>query len=409
MKFQDILEETYSSLTSNKVRTSLTMLGIVIGIASVIAMVSVGSGVTSNVTSNIESLGSNLLTIRSGATQSSSKGQVAGQRGSMQTLKPTDTDVIEQISGIAYVSPEIQSRYQLVSPSTGNNSNSTVIGCVADYVSVHNMSTQAGSFITAQNNESSSKVAVIGATVMTDLFGEDASPDDVVGDAIKINKIQFKVIGVLAAKGGTSFSSTDEMVFVPLSVMQKNLTGQNYLSSISVSVADEEQMDAVSAEITSVLMTEHNVSTADFSIQSQADMLSSLNSITTTLTLFLASIAGISLVVGGIGIMNMMLTAVTERTREIGLKKSIGARKKDISGQFLVESIILTFLGGIIGIILGCIIAVLISKFAGVNTQVSIQSIIAAFGVSALIGIVFGYYPSKRAASLNPIEALRYE
>lgn len=409
MKFQDILEETYSSLTSNKVRTGLTMLGIVIGIASVIAMVSVGSGVTSNVASNIESLGSNLLTIRSGATQSNTRGQVAGQRGSMQTLKPTDASVIEQISGIAYVSPEIQSRYQLVSPSTGNNSNSTVIGCVADYILVHNMSMQAGSFITLQNNESSSKVAVIGATVMTDLFGEDTMAEDVVGDTIKINKIQFKIIGILTAKGGTSFSSTDEMVFVPLSVMQKNLTGQNYLSSISVSVADEKQMDAVSAEITSALMAEHNVSTADFSIQSQADMLSSLNSVTTTLTLFLASIAGISLVVGGIGIMNMMLTAVTERTREIGLKKSIGARKKDISSQFLVESIILTFLGGLIGIIFGCIIAVLISKFAGVDTQVSIQSIIVAFGVSALIGIVFGYYPSRRAASLNPIEALRYE
>jgi putative ABC transport system permease protein len=271
------------------------------------------------------------------------------------------------------------------------------------------MSVQAGSFISEQNNEISSKVAVIGATVMTDLFGEDAIASDIVGDTIKINKIQFKIIGVLTAKGGTSFSSTDEMIFVPLSVMQKNLSGQNYLSSISVSVADKEQMELVSTEITNALLIKHNVATADFSIQNQADLLSSLSSVTATLTLFLASIAGISLVVGGIGIMNMMLTAVTERTREIGLKKSIGARKKDISNQFLAESIVLTFLGGLIGIILGWIIAVLISKFAGVSTQVSIQSIIMAFGVSALIGIIFGYYPSRRAASLNPIEALRYE
>ena len=409
MKFQDILEETYSSLVSNKVRTGLTMLGIVIGIASVIAMVSVGSGVTSSVTSNIESLGSNLLTIRSGATQSNNRGAVAGQRGSQQTLKPEDVDVIKSISGVAYVSPEVQSRYQIVSPTTGNNSNSTVIGCVADYATVHNMSVQQGNFISDQNEASSSKVAVIGATVMSDLFGTDALPSDVVGDTIKINKIQFKIIGVLTAKGGTSFSSTDEMIFVPLSVMQKTLSGQTYLSSISVSVASKDQMDTVSAEITSALMAKHNVSTADFSIQSQADMLSSLNSITTMLTLFLASIAGISLVVGGIGIMNMMLTAVTERTREIGLKKSIGARKKDISNQFLVESIVLTFLGGVIGIILGWLVAVLISKFAGISTQVSIQSVLIAFFVSAAIGIIFGYYPSRRAASLNPIEALRYE
>lgn len=409
MKIQDILEETYSSLVSNKIRTGLTMLGIVIGIASVIAMVSVGSGVQSNITSNIESLGSNLLTIRSGATQSNNRGTVAGQRGSQQTLKNTDVDAIKSISGVAYVSPEIQSRYQIVSLTTGNNSNSTVIGCVADYVTVHNMSLQQGSFISDQNENNSSKVAVIGATVMTDLFGEDALADDVIGDVIKINKIQFKVIGVLTAKGGTSFSSTDEMIFVPLSVMQKSLSGQDYLSSISISVADKNQMDTVSAEISSALLVKHNVAEADFSIQSQADMLSSLNSITTTLTLFLASIAGISLVVGGIGIMNMMLTAVTERTREIGLKKSIGARNKDISSQFLAEAIILTFLGGIIGVALGWIIAVLISKFAGVSTQVSLQSIIIAFGVSAAIGIIFGYYPSRRAASLNPIEALRYE
>lgn len=408
MKIQDILEETYFALTSNKVRTGLTMLGIVIGIASVIAMVSVGTGVTSNVTSNIESLGSNLLTIRSGATQSGNRGQVAGQRGSQQTLKLTDLEVIESVPGIAYVSPEIQSRYQLVAP-TGNNSNSTVIGCREAYSSVHNLSMQAGSFITEQSDEGSSKVAVIGATVMTDLFGEEALATDVIGDTIKINKIQFKIIGVLEAKGGTSFSSTDEMVFVPLSTMQKALSGQSYLSSISLSVSDKDQMDNVSAEITSVLMAEHNVSTADFSIQSQTDMLSSLNSITTTLTLFLASIAGISLVVGGIGIMNMMLTAVTERTREIGLRKSVGARKKDISNQFLTESIVLTFIGGIIGIILGWLVAILISKFAGINTQVSLQSVLMAFGVSAIIGIVFGYYPSRRAAGLNPIEALRYE
>jgi len=409
MKFQDILEETYSSLVSNKIRTGLTMLGIIIGIASVIAMVSVGSGVTSNVTSNIESLGSNLLTIRPGATQSENRGQAAGQRGSQQTLKTADIAVIQAVSGVNYVSPEIQSRYQLVAPSTGNNSNSTVIGCTADYVLVHNLSLQEGNFISDQNETSGSKVAVIGSTVMTDLFGEGTIASDVVGDTIKVNKIQFKIIGVLTQKGGTSFSSTDEMVFVPLSVMQKNLSGQNYLSSISVSVTDKNQMDAVLAEITTALMIEHNVATADFSIQNQADLLSSLSSVTTMLTLFLASVAGISLVVGGIGIMNMMLTSVTERTREIGLKKSIGARNKDISSQFLTESIVLTFVGGFIGIVLGWIIAVLISKFAGINAQVSVQSVLVAFGVSALIGIVFGYYPSRRAASLNPIEALRYE
>ena len=409
MKIQDIFEETYSALTSNKARTGLTMLGIVIGIASVIAMVSVGSGVTSNVTANIESLGSNLLTISPGSTQSGNRGAVAGGRGTVQTLKNDDVEVIETVSNIVYVSPESSSRYQIVAPSSGNNTNATVQGCIEAYITVHNMSIQEGVFISEQDQNNSSKVAVLGSTLMTDLFGEDADPLDIIGDTIKINKIQFRIIGILATKGGTSFSSTDQMAFVPLSALQKSLSGQNYLSSISVSIDSKDKMEQAQADITSVLMEKHNVAEADFSIMSQADILSSLNSISTTLTLFLGSIAGISLLVGGIGIMNMMLTAVTERTREIGLRKSVGAKNKDISNQFLTESIVLTFVGGIIGIIIGWIVAVLISKFAGISTQVSMQSILMAFGVSALTGIVFGYYPSRRAALLNPIEALRYE
>lgn len=409
MKFGDILEETYSALVSNKIRTGLTMLGIVIGIASVIAMVSVGTGVTSNVTANIESLGSNLLTIRPGAMQGNNRGFVSQGRGSQQTLKNDDVDAVKNIDGVAFVSPEAQGRYQIVSQGTGNNTNAQTIGALPDYANVHNLSVQAGNFLTEQNNASSAKVAVIGPSVMTDLFGADANASDIVGETIKINKIQFKVAGVLTAKGGSAFSSSDEMVFVPLSVLQKNLSGQKYLSSISASVASKDQITAVQNEITSALLAKHNVAEADFSVQSQADALASLNSVTTTLTLFLASIAGISLVVGGIGIMNMMLTVVTERTREIGLKKSIGAKRGDISRQFLAESIALTFLGGIIGIILGCIISILLSSFAGINAQVSLLSVVLAFGVSALIGIIFGYYPSRRAASLNPIEALRYE
>lgn len=403
MKFPDVFHETYSALTANKARSGLTILGIVIGIASVIAMVSIGQGAKGMIQSSIEGLGSNLLTIMPGVVQPG-RGIVSSGRGAAQTLDNKDADALRDIPGIAYISPELQRRFQIV--SQGNNTNSTIIGATAEYAAVHNVAVNRGSFLTETHQNGVSRVAVLGPTVAQDLFGEDAEP---VGKTIRINKLNFRVIGVLESKGGSGFFNPDDMVLIPLSTMQKILAGVNYLSTIAIAAADKNQMSAVQEE-TSVLLTQrHRVAEPDFSVISQADILGALTQVTTTFTIFLASIAGISLVVGGIGIMNMMLTTVTERTREIGLRKAVGAKKADINIQFLIEAVLLTSAGGILGIILGWLVSIGISHFAGITTGVSLLSIALAVGVSALIGILFGYYPARRAASLNPIEALRYE
>ena len=406
MKIQDILQETYAALSANKARSGLTILGIVIGIGSVIAMVSIGQGASGTITASIEGLGSNLLTVSPGFAQQGG-GFVSMGRGSAQTLKNDDVDVLRQIAGVAYISPERQGRYQIV--AAGNNTNSTVIGVSPEYAMVRNVSVANGSFITEANLRSLGRVAVLGPTVAQDLFGEGVDP---VGKTIRINKLNFKVIGILQQKGSAGLGfNPDDTIYVPLTTMQKILAGGEYLSSIAISVETKDLMSQVQQEATLALADKHRVDLAspDFSILSQADILGTLTQVTDTFTIFLAAIAGISLIVGGIGIMNMMLTTVTERTREIGLRKSIGAKKKDISMQFLIEAVMLTFLGGIIGVMLGWILAALVSQFAGIATQVSLQAVLLAFGVSAAIGIIFGYYPARRAASLNPIEALRYE
>lgn len=403
MKVNDLFQETFGALTANKVRSGLTILGIVIGIASVIAMVSIGQGAQGSIQSSIEGLGSNLLSIMPGVVQPG-RGFVSSGRGAAQTLKNDDVEAIKEVAGVSYISPELQRRFQIISP-LGNNTNSNVIGGLADYATVHNNLVDNGSFLTEAHNRSMARVAVLGPTVAQDLFGDQ----DPLGKIIRINKINFKIIGVLHSKGGSGFFNPDDVVIVPLSTMQKILSGVDYISTISISVADKDQMAVIKDEITTVLLRRHRVVEPDFSIISQADILGALTQVTNTFTIFLASIAGISLLVGGIGIMNMMLTAVTERTREIGLRKAIGAKRRDISLQFLTEAVMLTFLGGLVGIILGSTIATIVSSVAGIATKVSVFSILLAFGVSAMIGIVFGYYPATRAAKLNPIEALRYE
>ena len=405
MKLNDLLQETYAAIIVNKARSGLTVLGIVIGIGSVIALTAVGQGAQSSITSNIQSIGSNLIMVQNGAQRT---GGVSAGFGSAQSLKLSDTDAIRsELSLASAVSAEISKRYQITSP--GKNTNTQVIGTTPDYTTTRNVEAETGSFITNQNIESNSKVAVIGPTVRDDLFDENTDP---VGETIRINKINFKVIGVTKTKGGSGFNNQDDAVYIPLSTMQKFFTGDEYVSTISVQAQSQDSMAELQTEISDLLLNRHNISdsaAADFSIMNQTDIASTASSVASTMTLLLGAIAGISLLVGGIGIMNMMLTSVTERTREIGLRKAIGAKRMDISLQFLAEAITLTFLGGIIGVTAGWLISVIASSFFGLTTKVTPSSIILAFSVSAGIGIIFGFYPAKRAAALNPIEALRFE
>jgi putative ABC transport system permease protein len=407
MNIFDVLHETYSALSANKIRSGLTMLGIVIGISSVIAMVSIGQGAQSSIQASIQSIGSNLILVMPGAQRGVGV-QVNAGRGSARTLTQGDADAITaQISEAQAVAPEISGRYQIT--AKGTNTNTSVVGTVSAYPQVRNVQIDEGSFISDQDIRGLAKVAVIGPTARDDLFGQGA---EAIGQAIKIKNIQFKVIGITKAKGGSGFGSQDDMIFIPISSAQKFLAGDTYVSTISVQAQDSSQMAAIQQEITDLLLARHHISDpaqADFSTLNQSDIVATASSVTGTFTILLAAVAGISLVVGGIGIMNMMLTTVTERTREIGLRKAIGAKKKDISLQFLIEAIMLTFLGGAIGVGLGWSVSYAISYFGILQTTVSLSSILLAFGVSAGIGIVFGYYPARRAAGLNPIEALRYE
>lgn len=407
MTTSDLFQETYAALSANKVRSGLTMLGIVIGISSVIAMVAIGAGAQGSIQASIESIGSNLILVTPGA-QRGPGFQVSAGRGSARTLTQGDADAITaQITDAKAVAPELSGRYQVT--SKGKNTNTSVVGVTPSYPGVRNIEIDEGSFIADQQVIGLSKVAVIGPTTRDDLFGEGL---EAVGQVIRIKGVEFKVIGVTKAKGGTGFGSQDDMIFVPISSAQRFLAGDAYVTTISVQAPDTNSMTTVQDEITVLLLQRHNIkdaTLADFSTLNQSDIVATASSVTNTFTILLGAVAGISLVVGGIGIMNMMLTTVTERTREIGLRKAIGAKKRDITLQFLVEAVMLTLIGGLTGIALGWGIAFIVSYFGVLQTSVSLSSVLLAFGVSAGIGIVFGYYPATRAASLNPIEALRYE
>jgi len=406
MKTKDILEETFMALSSNKVRSGLTMLGIIIGIASVIAMTAIGAGAQSSIASSIQAIGSNLIIVSPGASRGVGQ-QVNQGRGSAKTLTLGDVEALKTLDGVKVVTAEVSSRYQVT--AKGTNTNTTVDGVTPDYPLVRNLEIDQGTFITDQNNQSGAKVAVIGPTVQTDLFGAGAN---VIGQIIRIKSTQFKIIGLTKAKGGSGFQNADDMIYIPLTTAQRYFSGDQYVSSISVAGDSANVSTQIQADITSTLLTRHNITDAtmaDFSTMNQADIIATASSVTGTFTILLSAIAGISLLVGGIGIMNMMLTSVTERTREIGLRKAIGAKRRDINIQFLVEAVMLTFIGGVVGVLLGWVISFGVSALGILQTTVSLSSVLLAFGVSAFIGIVFGYYPAQRASKLNPIEALRYE
>ena len=407
MNYFDVLQETFVALLSNKARSSLTILGIVIGISSVIAMVSIGQGAQGSIQSSIQSIGSNLIMVMPGAQRGPGI-QVSTGRGSAKSLTSADADaIVQELGNVKAVAAEVSGRYQVT--AKGKNTNTSITGTVPSYLEVRNIQLDQGAFVSDQNIKSLSKVAVIGPTTRDDLFGENVNP---VGQSIRIKGMEFKIIGVTKAKGGSGFGSQDDMIFVPLTSAQRFLSGDEYVSTISVQATNSEIMTTLQQEITTLLLDRHNITDstqADFSTLNQADIVATASSVTSTFTILLAAVAGISLVVGGIGIMNMMLTTVTERTREIGLRKAIGAKKRDISIQFLTEAVMLTFSGGLIGVVLGWLISFGITYFGILQTSVTVSSVLLAFGVSAAIGIIFGYYPARRAASLNPIEALRYE
>lgn len=403
---KDIFKETIWSLSANKVRSGLTILGIVIGIASVITMVAIGQGAQNSITKNIEAIGSNLILVSPGSQR---VGGISQGGGSAQSLTIEDVNAIrEEVFDIKAVAPSIARRYQVT--AKGNNTNTQIIGTTADYLAVRNVAMENGAFFNDRQLKNSSKVAILGPTTRDDLFGMDADPT---GQIIRINKIDFQVIGMTIAKGGSGFSNQDDVIYIPLTTAQNYLSGNQYISNISVAAINQASMVSVQQQVSDLLLVRHKISDplqADFTLTNQNDIIATATSITDTLTILLSSIAGISLLVGGIGIMNMMLTTVTERTREIGLRKAVGVKKIYINLQFLAEAVALTFLGGIMGVILGWIASMAVSRFVPqLTTQVSVFSILLAFSVSAGVGIIFGFYPARRAANLSPMEALRYE
>ena len=407
MDFTELLSSSFEALLLNKVRTALAGLGIVIGIGAVIALVSLGQASQQQVQNSIQGLGANLVTISPGSQAGA--GGVQGGFGSATTLTYADAQAIQAANypSISAVSPEVQRRAQITAGR--NNTNTQVVGATSAYETVHNITMDSGTFITDADVTGNREVAVIGPTVVTDLFGTGVDPT---GQTIRINKIPFTIIGVTQSKGGTGFGNQDDIVYIPLTTAQTTVFGVNYLSDISLSASSPNDITQAENDAGYLLLQRHKITDptqADFSMFSQSDILSTVSSVTGTFTSLLAGIAAISLLVGGIGIMNIMLVTVIERTREIGLRKALGAKDSTVIQQFLIEAIFLTVGGGVVGMALGILLSYLITLAISLPFAVSVSSILLAIGVSGGIGIVFGWYPAKKAADLSPIEALRYE
>lgn len=410
MKFLEIFEESVIVLRTNRMRTALSILGIIIGIASVITLMTLGQASQQSTIERIQSLGSNLLIINPGASHSGSFSFLRGSFGGGTTLTYADAIALEEsdrVTTINNVTTDYSDRAQI---SFGrNNSNTSVIGISENYFKIRNIELTLGEEITENYIRSNLKVAILGPTLAQELFGNGVNP---LGQDIRINGTSFKVIGVIKEKGEMGRMNFDEGVFIPLTTAQKALFGVNYVSSIYVEAKSADLMDAAENQIGFFLLDRHRLKTpenADFTISSQGDILETVSEVTQTFTTLLSGIAAISLIVGGIGIMNIMLVTVTERTREIGIRKALGAKRKTIITQFLMEAIILTISGGVIGVLLGISLSYILINVMSLPHVIAFHAIGLAVAVSCVIGILFGWYPARKASRLQPIEALRYE
>lgn len=394
------------ALANNKLRAFLTMLGIIIGVASVIAMLAIGQGSKKSIQQQISEMGSNMIMIHPGAEM---RGGVRQDPSAMQTLKLENYEKLsEECTYLSGISPNVSSSGQLVAGA--NNYPSSVSGVSMDYLTIRQLTVEQGEMFTENDIRTAAKVCVIGKTIVDNLFPDGSDP---IGKVIRCNQIPFRVIGVLKSKGYNSMGmDQDDVVLAPYSTVMKRLLAQTYLSGIFASALTEDMTDEAVDEITTILRREHKLKETDdddFTIRTQQELSSMLNTTTDLMTTLLACIAGISLVVGGIGIMNIMYVSVTERTREIGLRMSVGAREVDILSQFLIEAILISITGGLIGVIIGCGASFMIKTIAHWPVFIQPWSVLLSFLVCTVTGVFFGWYPAKKAADLDPIDALRYE
>ena len=393
------------ALRRNKLRSSLTALGIIIGVASVVAMVAVGNGAQARITSQVSALGQNLLSIFAGSRRS---GGVQSGLGSASALTLADAEAIQrEVTDVVAISPEDSAIAQAI--ANGRNWSTTVAGESPDYLKIRDWKLAAGSIFTEHEVRGAAKVAVIGSKTANELFG----PLNPVGQTVRVKNMPFVIIGLLESKGaGMGGQNQDDRIIIPFTTAMKRITGDKYLRSVNVQISGSDRMEIAQQQITSLLRQRHRLGAGrddDFNIFNQKEIADTVNSISTVITLLLGSIAGISLFVGGIGIMNIMLVSVTERTREIGIRIAVGAQPGDIRLQFLIEAVTLSLLGGLIGVLAGVGASQLVGLVANFKAIVSPGSIVLAFGVSSIIGIFFGFYPAHKAAALDPIVALRYE
>lgn len=405
---QEIIEhfrQGFKTLVANKVRTCLSMLGILIGVAAVVATLAIGNGAQKAIEKQLASLGSNLVVIRTGALRVAG---VAQESGTTTRLTFEDANALkEQISQIKEISPSVNGRGQIT--FLNKNWSSQIIGASAPYPRIRAAQPIAGRFFTEEENLKRARVALIGVTVMRQLFGQN----NPIGESIKINKVNFQIIGILPQKGANGWQDQDDVIVIPVLTAMHRLLGKNYVDSFDIEATDANSIDIMQDEALRILYARKKVPISQrqdaFQIRNMADVKETLAESSKTMSILLSSIAAISLLVGGIGIMNIMLVSVTERTKEIGLRKAIGARKADILLQFLAESVVVSVIGGLMGVVIGVSGAKILSLVAGWDTVISIQSILLAFSFSVFIGLVFGIYPAKKASNLAPIDALRYE